>query len=53
MAVEIERELFGTGFGRFVSEIARNPEQFGFSTFGELVSFTATSAHDECPELDE
>lgn len=51
-AVEFERELFGTDFGRFVSEVARNTEQFGFSNFGELVSFTATSPHDECPEFE-
>jgi hypothetical protein len=48
--VEIERDEYGTGFGReFVSVGARNPEMFGVSNFGEVVSFFATSSHDGCP----
>ena len=48
-AVEAERELFGTEFGRGVASFARNPDAFGFSNFGQFVSFLATSDHDACP----
>jgi hypothetical protein len=49
-AVEAERELFGTGFGReIVSFFARNPDAVGFSNFGQFVRFLATSDPDACP----
>jgi hypothetical protein len=48
--VEFERDEFGTGFGKdFVSVGARNPEMFGESNFGRVVSFFATSSPDACP----
>jgi hypothetical protein len=47
--VHIERELFGTGFGGFVSGLARDPEQFGVSRLGEFVSFLGTTPPDACP----
>jgi hypothetical protein len=48
-AVAFERGQFGTGFGPFVSSLARNPGVLGFANLGEFVSGFATADQDACP----
>jgi hypothetical protein len=47
--VQIERGVFGTGFGGFVSGLAHEPEQFGVSRLGEFVSSLGRTSPDACP----